>query len=51
MLQLNTKGSERVMQKNGMKFDGVLREHKFKNGQFYDVGLYAILKSDFEAYI
>jgi len=45
---LFNKGSERVMQKNGMKFEGILREHKFKNGEFYDVGLYAILKSDFE---
>ena len=49
---LFNKSSERVMQKNGMKFEGILREHKFKNGQFYDVGLYAILKkSDFETYL
>jgi len=45
---LFNKGSERVMQKNGMKFEGILREYKFKKGQFYDVGLYAVLKSDFE---
>jgi len=45
---LFNKRSERVMQKNGMKFEGILREHKYKNGQFYDVGLYSILKSDFE---
>lgn len=45
---LFNKGSEKVMQKNGMKFEGLLREYKYKRGQFYDVGLYAILKSDFE---
>ena len=45
---LFNKGSEKVMQKNGMKFEGILREYKYKKGQFYDVGLYAILKSDFE---
>ena len=44
---LFNKSSERVMQKNGMKFEGVLREHKLKKGQYYDVGLYAILRSDF----
>jgi ribosomal-protein-alanine N-acetyltransferase len=39
--------SGRVMQKAGMKFEGILRQTKInKNGEFYDLAVYSILKSD-----
>ncbi len=41
--------SARVMQKAGMTFEGILRGHYLKWGEFVDVGVYAILKSDYEA--
>lgn len=40
--------SERVMQKVGMRFEGVLREHMYEKGEFRDVKLYAILRRDWE---
>ena len=43
-------GSGRVMQKNGMKWEGVLREHKLrKDGTRGDLACYAILKSEWRA--
>lgn len=38
--------SERVMQKLAMQFEGVLRGQIFIKGQFRDVKLYAILRTD-----
>lgn len=39
--------SGRVMQKAGMKLEGIMRQVKInKNGYFYDLALYSILKSD-----
>ncbi|GFZ29858.1 N-acetyltransferase [Clostridium zeae] len=36
-----------VMQKAGMKFEGILRQAKVnKYGQFYDLAIYSILRSD-----
>ena len=36
-----------VMQKAGMKLEGVMRQAKIdKNGEFYDLAVYSILKSD-----
>jgi RimJ/RimL family protein N-acetyltransferase len=41
--------SARVMQKVGMTFEGIMRGHYLKWGEFVDVGMYAILKADYEA--
>lgn len=38
--------SERVMQKVGMRFEGLLRQGMIKNGMFHDVKLYARLAED-----
>ena len=38
--------SGRVMQKLGMEFEGIIRQHVFARGKFEDVALYAILGSD-----
>jgi len=36
------------MEKAGMKFEGILRQVKInKKGEFYDLAVYSILKSDF----
>ena len=40
--------SGRVMEKIGLKSEGLLRGHIRKWGQFYDVSWYGLLKSDFE---
>ena len=39
--------SGRVMEKIGMNFEGHLKEHVCKDGQFFDLKLYAILAKDF----
>ncbi|WP_297417912.1 GNAT family N-acetyltransferase [Clostridium sp.] len=39
--------SGRVMQKSGMKFEGIMRQVQVnKFGEFYDLAVYSILKSD-----
>lgn len=45
---LNT-ASARVMEKVGMKFEGVLRQHLFTKGSFYDVKMYSILREEWVA--
>ncbi|MBS8264240.1 N-acetyltransferase [Mesobacillus boroniphilus] len=40
------KGSERVMEKAGMKFEGILRKFIYVKGAHYDVKMYAITKED-----
>jgi len=45
---LFNKASKKVMEKNGMKFEGVLREEKLKGECYYDIGIYSILKSEFK---
>ncbi|EGD52418.1 GCN5-related N-acetyltransferase [Thermoanaerobacter ethanolicus JW 200] len=40
--------SERVMQKVGMKFEGILRETVFIKGRFWDMKMYSILKREYE---
>ena len=42
-------GSERVMQKAGMAFEGILREHMFVKGRFDDLKLYSILRREYKA--
>lgn len=39
-------GSERIMQKSGMTFEGIIREQLLIKGQFEDIKLYAILKRE-----
>lgn len=39
-------GSARVMEKAGMSFEGLLREHQYAKGVFEDLKLYAILRRD-----
>ncbi|WP_088042961.1 GNAT family N-acetyltransferase [Bacillus sp. EAC] len=39
--------SERVMQKVGMKFEGISRHAMFIKGQFVDLKIYAIIKNDY----
>ncbi|MCB9453868.1 MAG: GNAT family N-acetyltransferase [Anaerolineaceae bacterium] len=41
--------SARVMQKLGMQFEGILRQHVVKWGEFTDLGYYSILASEYEA--
>jgi len=38
--------SGRVMEKLGMKFEGILREYSLNRGQFEDIAMYSILASD-----
>ncbi len=44
----NNPSSGKVMQKIGMKYEGTLREHIFKDGKFIDIATYGIIKSDLE---
>ena len=39
--------SSRVMEKVGMQFEGILREHKFIKGQYWDLKIYSILRQEF----
>ncbi len=38
-------GSARVLEKVGMKLEGVLRQHQFIKGRFEDLSLYSVLQS------
>jgi len=40
--------SGRVMEKLGMKFEGILREHALIRGRFEDTAIYAILRADID---
>ena len=40
-------GSENVMLKVGMKFEGILRKNEYIKGKFRDTKIFAILKEDF----
>lgn len=39
--------SGKVMIKNGMKFDGILRSHVYKEGKYLDVCVYSILEDEY----
>ncbi|MBV9471083.1 MAG: GNAT family N-acetyltransferase [Abitibacteriaceae bacterium] len=45
--RLENIGSFRVMEKAGMAFEGVLRQHMYMKGDYHDLKLYAILHADF----
>jgi [ribosomal protein S5]-alanine N-acetyltransferase len=40
-------GSERVMQKVGMTYEGTLREHMFIKGSYRDLKLYSLLRAEY----
>ena len=40
-------GSGRVMEKNGMQREGLLRQHMLRDGEAYDVAVYGILAAEF----
>lgn len=44
---LHNPASGKVMEKSGMKKEGISRQVVLKNGKFYDIVNYAILKEDF----
>lgn len=39
--------SGKVMQKLGMKYEGTLRQEMFKDGEFHDLVVYGLLKSEY----
>jgi RimJ/RimL family protein N-acetyltransferase len=41
------KGSIRVLEKSGMRREGLLRESEFSKGKFADLNIYSILRRDF----
>lgn len=41
-------GSERVMQKSGMTFEGILRKSMFIKGAHRDLKMYSILKEEYK---
>ncbi|MGM0898079.1 MAG: GNAT family N-acetyltransferase [Bacillota bacterium] len=58
MLQLNRMeggcdvdnfGSEKVMLKSGMTFEGILRKNERIKGEFRDTKIFSILKSEFDS--
>lgn len=44
--ELDNPASGRVMEKCGMRYEGVLRQRLYNKGKFVDVALYAILRGD-----
>ena len=42
-------GSARVMEKLGMKFEGVLRQHFKINDKYHDLRYYSLLRHEWEA--
>ncbi len=39
-------GSQRVLEKCGFAFEGILRQHRFHNGKYVDIGIYSIIYQD-----
>jgi ribosomal-protein-alanine N-acetyltransferase len=40
--------SVRIMEKNNMQFEGILREQLYIKGKFRDIKVYSILKEEFD---
>ena len=40
--------SARVAEKNGMKFEGTLRQNAFFKGKYQDIKIYAMLREEWE---
>ncbi|WP_163102231.1 GNAT family N-acetyltransferase [Peribacillus alkalitolerans] len=47
---LDNKGSQRVLEKSGMIFEGVLRKEIFIKGKHHDVRMFSIIKEEWEKY-
>ncbi|HEX8230834.1 MAG TPA: GNAT family N-acetyltransferase [Chloroflexia bacterium] len=45
----DNKGSMRVLEKAGMQREGLLRKYQYVLGDYWDVYIYGVLKSDWEA--
>ena len=46
---VNNLASEKVMQKNGLKYEGIIRHgNKLNSGEWCDVAIYSILKDEFK---
>jgi len=43
--EFNTR-SAKVLEKANFKFEGILRDFELKNGMFYSVRIYSLLRSD-----
>ncbi|MDT8860295.1 GNAT family N-acetyltransferase [Alkalihalobacillus sp. MEB130] len=41
-------GSWRILEKVGLKYEGTLRQHVARFGQFYDLAYYGLLKEEFD---
>ncbi|MEP7234010.1 MAG: GNAT family protein [Ignavibacteriota bacterium] len=41
-------GSARVMEKAGMRFEGILRKHLFMKGAHYDTKMFSIIRDDWQ---
>ncbi|MGJ9458339.1 GNAT family N-acetyltransferase [Oceanobacillus sp. CF4.6] len=41
-------GSWRIMEKIGLKYEGTLKQHVARFGQFYDLAYYGLLKEEFD---
>jgi len=41
-------GSARVMEKSGMTYEGILREHMYAKGRYDDLKIYSILRREWE---
>lgn len=46
---LGNAASERVLQKTGMKFEGIMRKQAFAKGIFHDLRMYSIIKEEYSA--
>ena len=46
----NNIGSKLSNERNGLKIEGILKEHIYEQGKFHDVFRFGILKSDYETY-
>jgi [ribosomal protein S5]-alanine N-acetyltransferase len=40
-------GSWRIMEKIGMKYEGTLRQHVYRFGEFYDLAQYGLLREEY----
>ena len=49
MCFLDNPASARVMEKSGMKYEGILREYMFLKGEYKDLHVYSILRNEWVA--
>ena len=45
---MNNKGQILLIERLGMKKDGILRNHFIQNGKYIDASLYSILSTEFK---